>query len=234
MGQRRFTAERCATCGLHRPLCACGLRPSLTLGTGLLVVQNNKERHKPTNTGRMITQVLAHAELVHYGARGAAWTAGEALTRADHDYFLLFPRVDDPEGPDPRPPPILTPEIAARRRLERPGATPTIVVLDGTWAQCSRMSRRVPELAAMSAWSLEPGPASHWGMRAASEPSRISSFEAAIRIVELFEGPEPALAMQVYFDEVVARMQFMKAKRASPEVPQEWVEARARRFGGGS
>ena len=83
----------------------------------------------------------------------------------------------------------------------------------------------------MPAWSLEPGPPSHWGVRTASEPSRISSFEAAIRIVELFEGPAPARAMQTYFDEVAARMLYMKAKLRSPEVPAEWIEARDRRFG---
>lgn len=230
MGQRRFEASRCSGCGLHEPLCVCALRPRVELGSKLLVVQNNKERNKPTNTGRMITQVLARSELVRYAVRGVAWE-GAALRREDHDYFLIFPRVDDPEGPEPEAPPLLEPAVLAARRAARPEATPTFVILDGTWGQCSRMSRRIPEIAAMQAWALPEGPDSHWGVRQASEPGRISSFEAAVRLVELAEGPEPAARMQAYFDEVAARMQFMKAKLPTPEVPRAWLEERRRRFG---
>ena len=230
MGQRRLEADRCEGCGLHRPLCACDERPALTLRTRVLVVQNNKERGKPTSTGRMIVQVLKNGGLIYYGARDQPWD-GAALTLPEHDYFLIFPRVDDPEGPAPRPAPLLTAERIAARRAARPEATPTLVILDGTWAQCSRMSRRVPELAAMEAWSLPEGPGSHWGVRTTNDPTRLCSYEATVRLIELFEGPEPALVMQRYFDVVTARMLHMKTKLPSPEVPASWIEDRRRRFG---
>lgn len=230
MGQRRFEAARCRECGLHDELCACAERPRLQLETALVVVQNNKERHKPTNTGRMVAQVLQNSELLRYGERGVEFDAA-ALTRPERDCLLIFPRVEDPEGRDPKPAPILDLAQLRARRSARPGAALTVVLLDGTWAQCARMSRRVPALAAMTGFALPPGPASHWGVRTPSEPSRISTFEAAIRVVELTEGPGPALAMQTYFDRVAAAMLFMKAKLRSAEVPAEWIAARARRFG---
>lgn len=232
-GQRRFAMARCRECGLHEELCICDQRPRLELRTKLLVVQNNKERNKPTNTGRMIPQVLSHAELIYFGARGVPWDGGP-LVRPDHDYVLVFPRVEDPEGQAPKPAAVLDPERIASLKANsqsEPGRTLAVVILDGTWAQCARMSRRVPELAAMEAWGLPEGPASHWGVRVPSEPSRISSFEAAIRVVELFEGPEPAAQMQAHFDRMAAAMQFMKAKRPNPRVPNEWIEARQARFG---
>ncbi|NVB39498.1 DTW domain-containing protein [Pseudenhygromyxa sp. WMMC2535] len=229
MGQRRFVAERCPDCGLHAHLCACAERPQITLGTEIVVLQNNRERNKPTNTGRMIPQLLTHSQLVYYGARDEPWR-GEVLARPGREVLLIFPRVDDPEGPNPRPAPSLDAASAASFA----GKPLTLVLLDGTWAQCSRMSRRVPELAALPAWGLSEAPGSdggHWGVRTASEPGRLSSFEAAIRLVELFEGPAPALRMQVYFDLIAARMLHMKAKLSAPEVPGAWIEARARRFG---
>ena len=63
----------------------------------------------------------------------------------------------DPESDTPVPAPVLDAEAIAARRAARPDAAPTIVLLDGTWAQCSRMSRRVPELAGMQAFALPPG-----------------------------------------------------------------------------
>jgi DTW domain-containing protein len=231
MGQRRFEASRCLDCGLHRELCVCAERPQLELRTGFVVVQNNKERHKPTNTGRMIPQVLRGAELLYFGERDVEFDAS-SLTRADRDPLLIFPRVGDPEGPAPESAPILSAELIAERRAARPEARLTIVLLDGTWAQCSRMSRRLPVLASMQAFALPEGPASHWGVRTPSEPSRISTYEAAIRVVELAEGPEPAAQMQAYFDRVAAAMLFMKAKLRSPAVPDEWIAKRRERFGG--
>jgi DTW domain-containing protein YfiP len=237
MAQRRFAAERCADCGLHPQLCACAERPSLELQTALLIVQSNKERNKPTNTARMLPQLLRNAELLRHGARPSEH-GGEpgveldrdALRRPERDYLLIFPRVDDPDGPNRTPAATLDAELLARRRAARPDAHLTIVLLDGTWAQCSRMSRRVPELAAMQAVALPDGVPSHWGVRRASDPSRLSTFEAAIRVIELCEGPAPALTMQIYFDRVAAAMLFMKSKLRSPEVPAEWIAERERRF----
>lgn len=237
MAQRRLVAERCADCGLHLPLCACAKRPWLELDTALLIVQSNKERNKPTNTGRLLPQLLRNATILRHGAR-AAEHGGDpsdefdaaALGRPERDYLLIFPRVEDPEGPGRKPAPTLDAELLAARRAARPDAELTIVLLDGTWAQCSRMSRRLPELRGMQAVALPDGVPSHWGVRRASDPSRLSTFEAAIRVIELCEGPAPALIMQTYFDRVAAAMLFMKSKLRSPEVPQEWIDERNRRF----
>ena len=229
-GQRKFKADRCAECGLHQPLCACAERPSLTLATKIVVLINNKERHKPTNTGRLLPQLLRNAELHWVGMRDVEFDP-TPLTQPDHDYLLIFPRVDDPEGAEPKPAPVLDAETFAARRAARPGAVQTVVLLDGTWAQCSRMSRRLDPLPSMQAFALPEGPPSHWGVRTPSEPSRISTFEAAVRVIALAEGPEPAAALQTYFDRVAAAMLFMKAKLRSPAVPAEWIAEREARFG---
>lgn len=231
MGQRKFAAHRCEGCGLHVELCACAERPRLLLDTAVLVIQNNHERNKPTNTARILPQVLANCELIHYAVRGQPFDPSPLLD-PQRDYWLIFPRVIDPEGDAPRPAPVLDAQAIAARRAARPGATSTLVLLDGTWAQCSRMSRRVPALAGMQAFALPPGPPSHWGVRTASEPERISTFEAAIRVLHLAEGPGPALRLQTYFDRVAAAMLFMKAKLRKPDIPGHWIDERERRFGG--
>ena len=115
MAQRRFAAERCPDCGLHTQLCACAERPSLTLATALLIVQSNKERNKPTNTARMLPQLLRNAELIRHAERGVEFDAS-ALTRPERDYLLIFPRIEDPEGPEPRPAPTLDVQLHAARR----------------------------------------------------------------------------------------------------------------------
>lgn len=182
--------------------------PRVEVAFDLLVVQNNHERNKPTNTGRLILESMPSARLSRYAVRGEAYDP-TPLRDPDLDYLLLFPRDDARElGPDDLRP------VDGRRRC--------VVLVDGTWGQCSRMSRRVPGLAEMPAYLLPPGPASHWGVRRASEPSRISTFEAMIRLVELSEGLDAAAPLHEFFDRLAAAMLFMKGKLRSPEVPEQW------------
>jgi DTW domain-containing protein YfiP len=181
----------------------------------LLLVQNNHERNKPTNTGRLVERVIEEAEILRYAVRGESFDP-TALQRDDLEYRLIFPRQDAREL-----------ELDATRLDTKAGqdhGTKQIcwVLLDGTWGQCSRMSRRVPGLAEMPAYRLPPGPPGHWGVRKADDPARISTFEAAIRLVEGLHGPSAARGMHDFFDRLAAAMLFMKGKLRSPEVPTRW------------
>jgi DTW domain-containing protein YfiP len=131
------------------------------------------------------------------------------LQRSELDYRIIFPREDARE---------LTPASAAASE----GRPVCWVLLDGTWGQCSRMSRRVPGLAEMPAYRLPQGPPGHWGVRKADDPSRISTFEATMRLVELVQGEGAAAPMHDFFDRLAAAMLFMKGKLRSPAVPEQW------------
>jgi DTW domain-containing protein YfiP len=174
----------------------------------MLVVQNNHERNKPTNTGRLVERVIEGAQIIRYAVRGEDFDPSP-LRREDVDYRIIFPRDDAAE---------LTPETA------RPSEDRELcwVILDGTWGQCSRMSRRVPGLSDMPAYRLPPGPPGHWGVRKADDPARISTFEAVMRLVQVAQGEADARPMHEFFDRLAAAMLFMKGKLRSPEVPEQW------------
>lgn len=184
----------------------CAYLPRVETDFEILVVQNNHEVNKPTNTGRLVSHAFARSTVLRYAVRGEAFDPRE-LQRDDRRYALLFPRDEAPT----LAPGLLGDPVPLR-----------LVVLDGTWGQCSRMSRRVPGLAEMPAYSLPPGPASHWGVRRASEPSRISTFEAVIRAYEALQGEAGAEPLHAFFDRLCAAMLFMKGKLPSPEVPAQW------------
>ncbi|TPV94614.1 MAG: DTW domain-containing protein [Myxococcales bacterium FL481] len=219
MGARSFARPRCGGCGLHLELCLCDEMPRLELRTRIVVVQNNHERNKPTNTGRLVPMLLRNAELLRYAVRGEPFDPGPLLDPGT-DYHLLFPREDATEL-----------QHASWRARDRSQA---VVVLDGTWAQCSRMSRRVPVVSTLPCLSLPPGPPTHWGVRTTNDPSRLSTLDAVIRVVALAEGPGPARVLAAFFDRLAARMLFMKAKLRSPEVPDAWRRVLDERWPTGS
>lgn len=218
-GQRKFRAQRCDGCGLHDELCVCAMRPRLELETRVVVVQHNRERHKPTNSGRHLPQVLVNCALTRYADRDAPFDP-RALDDPELDYALLFHRSDgDPVAGVPE---LSLAQLRARAQLRATGRRRAVVVLDGTWAQASRMSRRIPEVARIPTFTLPPGPPSVWTVRSRDDPARLGTFEAVIRVVELLEGAGPAGEMRRWFHELTARMLFMKGRQSSPAVPASW------------
>lgn len=208
MGSRSNTRSRCADCGLHQELCACEHFPKVDLGFDLVVVQHVRERGKPTNTGRLLRLMAPSVSIVHFPLIDRTFDEAP-LSLPETDYRVLFPREDahvlSPDDP-PAPP--------GRRR--------GFVLLDGTWHQCTRMTRRVPRVRDMDCVALPPGPPSIWGVRTQHDARGMSTFEAGLRIIEIVQGRESAAAMRRAFEIVTARMLYMKGKLKSPEVPDTW------------
>ncbi len=209
-GRRNFRAQRCPACGLHIPLCLCASMPRLRLETHVVLVQNNHERNKPTNTGRLASLMLDASERLFYGVRGEPFDPSPLLDPGT-DYWLIFHRPERSR--------ILTRD----RVVARPGRRRALVFLDGTWAQCSRMSRRIAALESMPMLALPPGPPSPWRVRGETHPERMSTLEAVIRALEIVEGPGPARRMREWFYAVTARTMYMKSMLPSPELPSEWA-----------
>lgn len=184
--------------------------PRVELATHVVLVQNDHERTKPTNTGRLVDLMLSNCQLLRYAVRGEVFDPSPLCDPAT-DYFLIFHRAEEP--------PALTRDDC----LSPPGRTRALVFLDGTWAQCSRMSHRVPGLADMPMRSLPPGPPSPWRVRAETHPDRMSTAEAVIRAVEIAEGPEAARRMRAWFYRVTAGLMYMKSMLARPEMPEAWA-----------
>lgn len=248
-GKRNFRAPRCTGCGLHLPLCACAEEPHLQLRTHLVLVQHANEIGKPTNTGRLAVRMLTNSTLAHWGLRDRPFDPG-VLEVPGHRSILLFHRrpghvevergeseqveVGHDEVEDDASIPLAP--VSSLESLRTPtSVTDTspfaLIVLDGTWAQCARMSRKTPALRRMPTFSVPPGPPSHWGVREEIDEARLSTLEAIIRAIALLEGPSPARVMQHYFDRVAARMLHMKAKQRTIDVPTAWTEQADACFG---
>lgn len=191
MSLRKSNRPRCPVCGLHLERCLCAELPVLDLPTRFVVIQHNRERNKPTSTGRA-TAAMLRAPVLFYGAQHEAMDAAPLADPA-LDYAVLFPS----EGAAVAGPDLLVTE---------PGRTRCIVILDGTWHQCSRMARRAPLIADMPKLTLPPGPPSRWGVRTAPRPEAVCTMEAATRLVALLHGPDAAAPMERFFTDLTARM----------------------------
>jgi DTW domain-containing protein len=213
MSGRKNQAGRCERCGLHLPLCLCDRFPRVESSAALVVVRHIREQWKPTNTGRWLGDMVPGTVITHYGQREPPFDP-TPLQRPDVRFCMLFLREDatvlDREG------------LQRLRAALAPGQRLGFAVLDGTWHQCSRMSRRAPVVCDLPCVALPPGSRSRWGMRTQHDEQGLCTFEAATRLVSLVDGPTRAAPLQAIFHELAARMMYMKGRFPKPEVPGEW------------
>jgi hypothetical protein len=119
----------------------------------------------------MATLCLSNAE-IHTGIR---FGGSEVLRRALHD----------PE----RPAVLLYPGEGAIDICADPPRTPvTLVVLDGTWWQASKLLRQNPELAALPRYAFRPPAPSEYRIRKEPHPSYTSTIEALVHVLGPLEG----------------------------------------------
>jgi len=130
---------RCPGCGLIPSLCACELFPKVTVSTPIAIVQHVRERHKPTNTGRLFARMVEGIRILPCGMRDQAFDPSP-IQDPSIDWRLLYPHVGAP---------VLS-----------PGRRIGLVLLDGSWPQCAHMRRRIPALGALPCVALPPGPPS--------------------------------------------------------------------------
>ena len=129
----------------------------------------------PVNTGRIAHQSLSNSQLVV----GASWPEAqhlpEPLRHPDASVVLLYP------GPDAK-------DISSIPT----SPAPTIVVLDGTWAQARTMFRDSPPLQALPKYAFHPPHPSEYRIRKEPKRQYVSTIEALAHVLSVIEQ-DPAL-----------------------------------------
>lgn len=198
---------RCSGCGLKPEICACALLPTVRVATPMAIVQHVREQPKPTNTARLFARIVEGTPILPYGMRDGTFDPSP-LADPTIAWRLIFLREGAAELDPAEAPP--------------PGQRFGYVLVDGTWHQCSRMARRAAFVKDLPCVMLPPGPPSIWTVRTQHDERGMSTFEAALRVLELVESPELVRPVRDAFALVTARMLFIKGKLPSPEVPAEW------------
>lgn len=205
--QRIKRKPRCTGCGLTPAACVCADLPRVRFETPIAIVQHVRERHKPTNTGRLFARLAEGTVLLPCGMREPRFDPSP-LEDASIDWRLLYPRDGAPlleTGTSPAP----------GRRLG-------LVLLDGSWHQCSHMSRRLPIVADLPCLALPQAPPGFWTVRTQHAEQGRSTFEAALIALEIVENSPALRVLRRAFARVTAGQLFLKGKLKSPEVPEAW------------
>jgi DTW domain-containing protein YfiP len=161
----------CPRCRRPSSACYCAHLPSIDTQTRVVVVQHPRERDVPIGTARMATLCLPNSEL-HVVTSVAE---SPALARA----------LADPS----RPAILLSPGEGARDIVREPPPSPvTLVVVDGTWSQATKIVKNDPALRSLPRYAFVPPAPSEYRIRREPEETFVSTIEALAYVLAALEG----------------------------------------------
>jgi DTW domain-containing protein YfiP len=164
--------NRCSRCFITQRWCVCAKIPTIETSFEIVIIRHLRESYKTTNTARMAPLAISNCTIIDYLPE----TFDESVISST-DAALLFPTG---EAPPEKPP----------KRL---------YVLDGTWAQASRMTHKIKALYKMPRVSVTAPIVITERIRQETTEHQRSTLEAIAMCIAQFDGEERAAPlMELY------------------------------------
>ncbi|MFE8071260.1 DTW domain-containing protein [Marinobacteraceae bacterium S3BR75-40.1] len=187
---RERALEHCQACALPVSHCICPYRcvqPSPSVALWLL--QHPQEMTKPTNTGRLITDLVPNARRFRWHRLEPDPGLKTLLESPRYQPMVVFP-TDDPRHEARK-------VSDWRRSCDR---TPALILLDGTWQQAGKMFRLTRYLQALPVLSVAPAQASRYQLRRNGGPGRLCTAEIGAELLRHAGDVHTAQVLDAYFE----------------------------------
>jgi len=166
----------------------------------------DSEPMKPSNTGRLIADVLPDTTWAFLWSRTKPHPELLALL-ADPVWqpYVVFPACE-------KEPARLTSVVTPL-----PGKKPLFILLDGTWPEARKMFNKSPYLDGLPVLSIKPDALSTYGMRVAHCDEHLCTAEVAACVLEVAGELAAGQALQLWFNLFSSRYMAGRVSRAPGE-----------------
>ena len=185
--------KRCSGCHLPRLNCLCPYRASAESAARIWLLTHPLEQFKPTNTGRLIRDVLATTEVFTWYRAAPDPRLLALLDDQQLAPFVIFP--DDQPDYAGR---VVGMEAVSEIKAE--GRTPVFLLLDGTWRQARRIFRKSPYLERLPVLPLAAAKLTRYRLRKPASEAHLCTAEVAIELLRQSGDLDAAQVLDDYFD----------------------------------
>ncbi len=187
---RGYKVKRCEDCLIPEKKCICAQRPSINSDSAFCMVMYKSEYYKPTNTGKLIADVIPDNYAFRWDRVAPDPSLTELLNNPKYLPILVFPQQ----------------YAEAHRCINTPkdllaieqGKTPLFLMLDGTWREASKMFKS-PSFANLPVLGIQPEKASSYQLREAAHIHQLCTAEVAIEVLKMADDNHAAEALREYF-----------------------------------
>jgi DTW domain-containing protein YfiP len=187
---RGYKVKRCEHCLIPEKKCICAQRPSIFSHSAFCMVMYKSEYYKPTNTGKLIADVIPDNYAFKWNRVDPDPALIELLKNPKYAPILVFPQQ----------------YAEAERCINTPkdlvaiqqGKTPLFVMLDGTWREASKMFKS-PSFSHLPVLGIQPEKASYYQLREAAHEHQLCTAEVAIEVLKMTNDNLASEALKEYF-----------------------------------
>lgn len=180
---------RCQGCLLPEKNCLCDDIVPQTARSRFCLVMFDTEPMKPSNTGRLIADILPDTQAFGWSRTAPDPLLLEAVRNPDYQPLVVFPAAyADADRPVLTAPPLS-------------GKPPLFIMLDGTWTEARKMFRKSPWLDALPVMSLTVTAPSRYTLREAHGVGQHCTAEVAAALLEQAGDSQAARALSHHFEQ---------------------------------
>lgn len=193
---------RCQSCLLPKRNCLCSHIQPQQAKSRFCLVMFDTEPLKPSNTGRLIADILPDTQAFMW-------------SRTDVDPALLAAIAD----PTRQPYVVFPASFAAAERqvfteLSPEAKPPLFIMLDGTWNEARKMFRKSPYLDGLPVFSLDVSAKSSYVLRESPREDQHCTVEVAAALLQKADDTQASESMSALFN--LFRTQYLAGKPHHP------------------
>ncbi|WP_110657612.1 tRNA-uridine aminocarboxypropyltransferase [Salinicola halimionae] len=215
--------ERCDGCRLPVLNCLCPYRVTATSDAQVWLLTHSYEHNKPTNTGRLIADVLPQTQTFTWYRTAPEARLLELLADRRYVPFVVFP--DDQPDYQHR--------VVDERAVigaKQDGFIPVFILIDGTWRQARRIFRKSPYLDGLPVLPLHTDRLTRYRLRKPASAAHLCTAEVAAELLRKAGDVNAANVLDDYFDafnESYAESRFYRKIEKPSAAMQRLLDRRA-------
>ena len=179
--------RRCQRCLLPVKHCLCETLQTQPARSRFCLVMFDTEPMKPSNTGRLIADVLPDTEAFQWSRTAPPQALLDLVASPDYQPMVVFPASYADNGRK-----VLTAPAAH-------GKPPLFIMLDGTWTEARKMFRKSPYLDALPVISVDLSRVSAYRLRESHADDQYCTAEVAIALLDLADDRAAAQGLSDHF-----------------------------------
>ncbi|WNO08774.1 tRNA-uridine aminocarboxypropyltransferase [Teredinibacter sp. KSP-S5-2] len=183
------SVKRCAACQMAEKVCICAWRPQASCNLDFVLLMHRLELFKPTNTGRLIADVFPESKVYLWNRCEPESGLLKILNDPLRECFIVFPYQSSVE----RSRKVVQNIPVSDKKI-------TLILLDGSWKQCSRMIMLSRWLDNATCLSLPDTLVKSYSVRDSGKSDRFSTAEAAVSCLTLSGEIQAAEVLRHYFN----------------------------------
>lgn len=187
---RGAKVERCCYCQVAQDYCICSLQPDINTEVAVLLLMSESEVLKPSNTGRLIADVIKETYTYQWSRTEPDPKLVELVQSSDYFPVVVFPQ-EYVENADRLIDKLDKPKLGGKKLL--------LIFIDSNWREARKIFRKSAYLTSLPVVSIKPDLVSQYVMRSSENENHLSTAEVAAVVLNMAKELDAAEVLTAWF-----------------------------------